>query len=67
MRIAIMMAVLSLPLTGCTGPIPIQMNAARKAAIHACNGKAEKYLTRNRLLNQNIVYGDCMFAHHQQR
>jgi len=67
MRIALIAAVLSLPLVACTGPIPIKMDTARKMSLHECNTKAERYLTRNRLRNQIIVYGDCMVARNQQR
>ena len=66
MRIAIVMAMLSVPLAGCVGRIPIQMNAARVAALHECNIKAGRFLTRNRLRNQIAVYGDCMAAHDQR-
>ena len=66
MRIVIMMAMLGIPLAGCVGSVPIQMNAARKTAIHECSVKAEKFMTRNRLTIQRAVYGNCMAAHNQR-
>ena len=45
MRSVIGMTVLAAALAACSGPFPIQMNAARKTAIHECNVKASVWKT----------------------
>jgi len=43
----------------------LQMSAARAAAIHECNTKAEKYTITTWGNTQLQVYRACMAEHHQ--
>ena len=65
MRIVIGVTMLSIALAGCAGHEPVQLNAARKAAIHDCSVKAAKYVFSTWQSTQFATYGTCMANHDQ--
>jgi hypothetical protein len=53
-------AVLGIALAGCAQVEPIQLTAARAAAIHDCNVASAKYQFHVWQTEQFAVYGTCM-------